>query len=137
MFRLDVGDKLAGELDAFFIYLDTVVYLVEVQILSQGDEASLLTGEFHAHLCLLLAQFGEADACVDGATSINHLLCLEGEIIAEVGRFQTLGVAEVAVGHQGVSDVTEGEGCIEVGQFLAFSRFDTDAGSFYARFRGS
>lgn len=72
----------------FVIYLDTVVYLVEIQILSQGDEASLLTGEFHAHLCLLLAQFGEADACVDGATSINHLLCLEGEIIAEVGRFQ-------------------------------------------------
>ena len=137
MFRLDVGDKLAGELDVFFIYLDTVVYLVEVQILSQGDEASLLTGEFHAHLCLLLAQFGEADACVDGATSINHLLCLEGEIIAEVERFQTLGVAEVAVGHQGVSDVTEGEGRIEVGQFFAFSRFDTDAGSFYARFRGS
>ena len=137
MFRLDVGDELAGELDVFFIYLDAVVYLVEVQILPQGDEAGLLTGEFHAHLSLLLAQFGEADACVDGTTCINHLLSLEGEIIAEVGRFQTLSVAEVAVGHQGVSDVTEGEGCIEVGQFLAFCRFDTDAGSFYARFRGS
>ena len=63
LFLLDVVDELAGQLDILFIHLDTVVYLIEVEILAEGDEANLLSGEFHANLCLLLSEFGELDAC--------------------------------------------------------------------------
>ena len=98
----------------------------------QGNEANLLSGEFHAYLCLLLSEFGELDACVDGSTGVNHLLCLEGKVVAEMWRFQAVNVAEVAVGNQRIADVAEREGSIKVGQFLAFSRFDAEMGCFYS-----
>ena len=107
LFLLDVVDELAGQLDILFIHLDTVVYLIKVEILPQGDEANLLSGEFHANLCLLLSEFGEFDTCVDGSTGINHLLCLEGEVVAEMWRFQAVNVAEVAVGNQRIADIAE------------------------------
>ena len=107
LFLLDVVDELAGQLDVLFIHLDAVVYLIEVEILPQGDEANLLSGEFHAYLCLLLSEFGEFDTCVDGSTGINHLLSLEGEIVAEMWGFQTMNVAEVTVGNQRIADVAE------------------------------
>ena len=129
---LDVVDELTGQLDVLFVHLDAVVYLIKVEILPQGDEANLLSGEFHAYLCLLLSEFGELDACVDGSTGVNHLLCLEGEVVAEMWGFQTMNVAEVAVGNQRIADVTEREGSIEVGQFLAFGRFDAEMGCFYS-----
>ena len=129
---LDVSDELAGQLDVLFIHLDTVVYLVKVEILTEGDEANLLSGKFHAYFCLLLTEFGEFDACVDGSTGVNYLLCLEGEVVAEMWGFQTMNVAEVAVGNQRIADVTEREGSIKVGQFLAFSRFDAEMCSFYS-----
>ena len=118
---LDVVDELASQFDVLLINLDTVVYLVKVEILTEGDEANLLSGKFHAYFCLLLSEFGEFDACVDGSTGVNHLLCLEGEVVAEMWGFQTMNVAEVAVGNQRIADVTEREGSIKVGQFLAFS----------------
>ena len=43
-----------------------------------------------------------------------------------------MNVAEVAVGNQRIADVTEREGSIEVGQFLAFGRFDAEMGCFYS-----
>ena len=107
LFLLDVVDELAGQLDVLFIHLDAVVYLIEVEILAEGDEANLLSGEFHAYFCLLLSEFGELDACVDGSTGVNHLLCLEGEVVAEMWGFQTMNVAEVTVGNQRIADVAE------------------------------
>lgn len=107
LFFLDVVDELAGQLDVLFIHLDAVVYLIEVEILPQGDEANLLTGEFYAYFCLLLSEFGELNACVDGSTGVNHLLCLEGEVVAEMWRFQAMNVAEVTVGNQRIADVAE------------------------------
>ena len=107
LFLLDVVDELAGQLDVLFIHLDAVVYLVKVEILSEGDEANLLSGEFHAYFCLLLSEFGEFDTCVDGSTGVNHLLCLEGEVVAEMWRFQAVNVAEVAVGNQRIADIAE------------------------------
>ena len=104
---LDILDELAGQFDVLFIYLDTVVYLVKVEILTEGDEANLLSGKFHAYFCLLLSEFGEFDACVDGSTGVNHLLSLEGEIVAEMWGFQTMNVAEVTVGNQRIADVAE------------------------------
>ena len=104
---LDVVDELAGQLDVLFIHLDTVVYLIEVEILTECDEANLLTGEFHAYFCLLLSEFGEFDACIDGSTGVNHLLSLEGEVVAEMWGFQTMNVAEVAVGNQRIADIAE------------------------------
>ena len=137
LLRLDVGDELAGQGDVLLVHLDLIVNLVEVQILPQGDEAHLLSGEFHAHLSLLLAQFGEADSGVDGSTCIDHLLGLQGEVVAEVRGAQTVYVGEVTVGEQGVADVTEGEGGIDVGQFLALSRLDAEIGGLHARFHGA
>lgn len=90
-----------------FIHLDAVVYLVKIEILTQGDEANLLSGEFYAYLCLLLSEFGELDACVDGSTGVNHLLCLEDKVVAEMWGFQTMNVAEVTVGNQRIADVAE------------------------------
>ena len=107
LFLLDVVDELAGQLDVLFIHLDTVVYLVKVEILTESDEANLLSGKFHAYLSLLLSEFGEFDACVDGSTGVNHLLSLEGEIVAEMWGFQTMNVAEVTVGNQRIADVAE------------------------------
>ena len=107
LFFLDVFDELAGQLDVLFIHLDAVVYLVKVEILPQGDEANLLTGEFYAYFCLLLSEFGEFDTCVDGSTGVNHLLSLEGEVVAEMWRFQAVNVAEVAVGNQRIADIAE------------------------------
>ena len=107
LFLLDVVDELAGQLDVLFIHLDAVVYLIKVEILAEGDEANLLSGEFHAYFCLLLSEFGELDACIDGSTGINHLLCLEGEVVAEMWGFQTMNVAEVAVGNQRIADIAE------------------------------
>ena len=107
LFLLDVVDELAGQLDVLFIHLDAVVYLIEVEILTECDEANLLTGEFYAYFCLLLSEFGEFDACIDGSTGINHLLCLEGEVVAEMWGFQTMNVAEVTVGNQRIADVAE------------------------------
>ena len=129
---LDIFDELTGQFDVLLIYLDAVVYLVKVEILTEGDEANLLSGKFHAYLCLLLSEFGELDACIDGSTGINHLLCLEGEVVAEMWGLQTMNVAEVAVGNQRIADVTEREGSIKVGQFLAFGRFDAEMGCFYS-----
>ena len=60
-----------------------------------------------AYFCLLLSEFGEFHACVDGSTGINHLLCLEGEVVAEMWGFHTMNVAEVAVGNQRIADVAE------------------------------
>ena len=107
LFLLDVINDLAGQLDVLFIHLDAVVYLVKVEILPQGDEANLLSGEFHAYLCLLLSEFGELDTCVDGSTGVNHLLCLEGKVVAEMWGFQTMNVAEVTVGNQRIADIAE------------------------------
>ena len=107
LFLLDVIDELAGQLDVLFIHLDAVVYLIEVEILPQGDEADLLSGEFHAYFCLLLSEFGEFDTCVYGSTGVNHLLCLEGEVVAEMWGFQSMNVAEVTVGNQRIADVAE------------------------------
>ena len=107
LFLLDVIDELVGQLDVLFIHLDAVVYLVKVEILPQGDEANLLSGEFHAYFCLLLSEFGEFDTCVDGSTGVNHLLCLEGEVVAEMWGFQTMNVAEVTIGNQGIADIAE------------------------------
>ena len=104
---LDILDELAGQFDVLFIYLDAVVYLIEVEILTEGDEANLLSGKFHAYFCLLLSEFSELDACVDGSTGVNYLLSLEGEIVAEMWGFQTMNVAEVTVGNQRIADVAE------------------------------
>ena len=65
LFLLDVVDELASQFDVLLINLDTVVYLVKVEILTEGDEANLLSGKFHAYFCLLLTEFGELDACVE------------------------------------------------------------------------
>ena len=86
LFLFDVGDELPGQLDVLLIHLYLVVYLEEVEILAESDEADLLAGESYANLSLLFAQFGELDACIDGTTGIDNLLCLKSKVVAEKSR---------------------------------------------------
>lgn len=84
-------------------------------------------------LAALFLQFGKSDAAVDGSACIHHLLRLKRKGVAEVGLRESLGVGEVAVGHEHIAVVACRQRRVDVGQALALGLLHGTAGYVDAR----
>ena len=122
--RLDIVEQSLGQFDILLHDFDAVVNLCYVEIFTDSEEPLLLPYLFCTDGSLSGRYLSEAHSRVQGSSCVDRLTCFECEVVAEMRGVKTVGVSEVAVCHQSVSDVTGAETRVDIRQFLTLRYFD-------------
>ena len=101
-----VGQHLARQVQVALQDPRLVVQLEQLQIGAQQLEPHVLPVFLPVEARQLGVQLGQTYAAADGPAGVDHLLRLEGEVVAEVGHRHPGGTAEVAVPDAAVAQVT-------------------------------